>query len=148
MRHQEQAAFAGSSVILRRRSAWKVACVSIDWAGPAPQRVSVISDSAEHAGDLALRLGDLFQLEFFHPDELSGAGPGELTFVDINLKDAARVSTLKRWLERRPKHGQAIFGPYRAPVSGTEAYQILQDMGSKLDRDLVRAFRSLAQSVD
>jgi len=84
--------------------------VSIDWAGPAPQRVAVISDSLEHAGDLALRLGDLFQLEFFHPDELSGAGPGELTFVDINLKDAARVSTLKRWLERRPKHGQAIFG--------------------------------------
>ena len=33
---------------------------------------------------------------------------------------------------------------YKAPLSGEAAYQILTDMGPKLDMDLVRAFRSVA----
>jgi len=37
--------------------------------------------------------------------------------------------------------------PYRPPMPGPKAYQILQDMGPKLDKVLVRAFRPVAQSV-
>jgi hypothetical protein len=36
---------------------------------------------------------------------------------------------------------------YRAPMSGVGAYQILQDMGPKLDMALVREFRALAHGV-
>jgi HD-GYP domain-containing protein (c-di-GMP phosphodiesterase class II) len=36
---------------------------------------------------------------------------------------------------------------YKPPMSGAAAYQILMDMGPKLDRDLVRAFHPVAQSV-
>jgi len=35
---------------------------------------------------------------------------------------------------------------YRAPMSGRAAYQILSDMGSKLDRDLVREFEPLSHA--
>jgi putative nucleotidyltransferase with HDIG domain len=34
---------------------------------------------------------------------------------------------------------------YKAPLSGEAAYQILVDMGPKLDQDLVRAFRPISQ---
>lgn len=37
--------------------------------------------------------------------------------------------------------------PYRAPMSGGEAYAILEGMGEKLDRDLVRAFQPVADLV-
>jgi HD-GYP domain-containing protein (c-di-GMP phosphodiesterase class II) len=36
---------------------------------------------------------------------------------------------------------------YKQPLSGAAAYQILVDMGSKLDVDLVRAFKSVAQNL-
>jgi len=34
---------------------------------------------------------------------------------------------------------------YKPPMPGPQAYQILLDMGPKLDQDLVRAFHSVAQ---
>lgn len=74
------------------------------------KRIAVISDSAQHAGVLKLRLGALFAAEFFRLDELSHAEPGEFTFVDVDLRDAAQVANLKGWLARRPTHGKAIFG--------------------------------------
>jgi putative nucleotidyltransferase with HDIG domain len=37
--------------------------------------------------------------------------------------------------------------PYKQPMSGPDAFQTLVDMGPKLDQDLVRAFRGLAQCV-
>jgi putative nucleotidyltransferase with HDIG domain len=36
---------------------------------------------------------------------------------------------------------------YKPPMSGAQAYSALQDMGDKLDKDMVRAFRPLADSV-
>jgi putative nucleotidyltransferase with HDIG domain len=74
------------------------------------KRVAVISDCGERTRDLELRLADFFHADFHLLDELPDAGPEELTFVDINLRDVAQVARLKRWLNRRPKHGQAIFG--------------------------------------
>jgi hypothetical protein len=75
------------------RSAQEVACASIDWAGQATKRIAVVSDCPVHAGELKLRLADFFHAKFLHPDELSGAEPGEFIFVDVNLMDAARVSS-------------------------------------------------------
>ncbi len=37
--------------------------------------------------------------------------------------------------------------PYKIPMGGDEAYEILQGMGDKLDADLVRAFRPIANHV-
>jgi len=34
---------------------------------------------------------------------------------------------------------------YKPPMSGEAAYQILRDMGPKLDQDLVRAFKPVSQ---
>jgi putative nucleotidyltransferase with HDIG domain len=99
--------------------------VSIEGRNRVIDRVSVISDCAECADDLKRRLADFFAAEFFHPDELSDARPGEFIFVDINLRDAARVSSVKRWLACRPKHGQAIFGINRGShLESIQAYAI------------------------
>jgi putative nucleotidyltransferase with HDIG domain len=99
--------------------------VSIDAADRATTRIAVVSDCPAHAGELKLRLADLFPAKFLYPDELSGAEPGEFIFVDVNLRDAARVSSLKHWLKRRPKHGQAIFAINRGShLESIQAYAI------------------------
>jgi putative nucleotidyltransferase with HDIG domain len=99
--------------------------VSIDRAEQAPKRIAVVADSAEHVGALKLRLANFFHAQFLHSDELSAAEPAELVFVDVNLRDAARVSCLKRWLERRPRHGQAIFGINRGSrIESIQAFAI------------------------
>jgi putative nucleotidyltransferase with HDIG domain len=82
--------------------------MSVD--GRIMRRITVISGSAEHAGDLKLRLAVFFAAEFYRPEELSHAEPEEFALVDINLKDVAQIASLKHWLLRRPQHGQAIFG--------------------------------------
>jgi HD-GYP domain-containing protein (c-di-GMP phosphodiesterase class II) len=35
---------------------------------------------------------------------------------------------------------------YKPPMSGEAAYQILKDMGPKLDRDLVREFQPISRA--
>jgi putative nucleotidyltransferase with HDIG domain len=74
------------------------------------KRIAVVSDSPEHAQALEARLGDLFAAELYQLGNLCDAEPGEVTFVDVNLKDASQVADLKRWLQDRPAHGQVIFG--------------------------------------
>ncbi|MEX2127252.1 MAG: HD domain-containing phosphohydrolase [Xanthobacteraceae bacterium] len=88
-------------------------------------RIAVISDSAGRANDLKVRLAGFFEAEFFHLDGLPDAAPGEFTFVDINLRDPARVSSLKRWLKRRPANAQVIFGVIReSHLESIQAYAI------------------------
>jgi putative nucleotidyltransferase with HDIG domain len=124
MQSQNGAPWPGSP-LSGARSARGVACVSIDWADQATKRIAVVSDCPAHAGELKLHLADLFHARFLHLDELAGAEPGEFIFVDVNLRDAARVSSLKRWLERRPKHGQAIFAVNRGSrLESIQAYAI------------------------
>src|SRR5262245_4950512 len=73
------------------------------------RHLAVVSDSAERASALKVRFADFFATEFVHVDALADSSPGELTFVEINLRDAARVSTLKTWRRRRPANGRAVF---------------------------------------
>src|SRR5262245_512931 len=77
------------------------------------KRLAVIADSADHARALELRLADHFDAECHPLSALAGAEPGERTFVDVDLKDAAQVANLKSWLKRRPAHGQVIFAVNR-----------------------------------
>jgi putative nucleotidyltransferase with HDIG domain len=77
------------------------------------RRIAVISGCAEQAGNLKRRLGDFFAADFLRPEELAHASPQEFVLVDIDLKDAVQIDRVKRWLQHRPQHGQAIFGVNR-----------------------------------
>ncbi len=81
---------------------------------------------------------DMLDMVLHHHEYLDGSGyPDGLTAGD--LSDLTRMMTIAdvfgALIERRA---------YRAPLRFAAAYQILEDMGPKLDRDLVREFRSIA----
>jgi putative nucleotidyltransferase with HDIG domain len=73
-----------------------------------------------------------------HHEYLDGSGyPDALT--------APQISDLVRLLTISDIYAALIESrPYRAPMSGQAAYQILDGMDGKLERSLVRAFRSVA----
>src|SRR5262245_27502687 len=88
-------------------------------------RITVISDSVGLASDHAARLARYFETECFQVSELPAAAPGELGFIDIDLRDAAQVSSLRGWLRRRPTNGQVIFGVNQdSHVETIQAYAI------------------------
>ena len=88
-------------------------------------RITVVADSVESADDLKVRLGRYFETECIHLDKLTELTPGEFTFVDVNLKDSAKLSSLMRWLTRRPTNGQVIFGvDQKSHFESTQAYAI------------------------
>lgn len=88
-------------------------------------RITVISDSVGLASDHAARLARYFETECFQVSELPAAAPGELVFIDIDLRDAAQVSRLRGWLRRRPTNGQVIFGVNQeSHVETIQAYAI------------------------
>jgi putative nucleotidyltransferase with HDIG domain len=85
---------------------------------------------------------EMLDVILHHHEYLDGSGyPHGLQANEI--PDLVRTLTIAdiygALIERRP---------YRAPMSGAGAYQLLLDMGPKLDRDLVREFRALAHAVD
>jgi putative nucleotidyltransferase with HDIG domain len=85
---------------------------------------------------------EMLEMVVHHHEYLDGSGyPHGLQANKIS--DLVRIMTIAdiygALIERRS---------YKPPLSGAEAYKILMDMGSKLDKDLVREFRPLAQSVN
>jgi len=85
---------------------------------------------------------EMLDMVLHHHEYLDGTGyPHGLQANEIS--DLVRTITIAdvygALIERRP---------YRPPMSAAAAYQILQDMGPKLDGALVRAFRPLAQSAN
>jgi HD-GYP domain-containing protein (c-di-GMP phosphodiesterase class II) len=77
---------------------------------------------------------DMLDIVIHHHEYLDGSGyPHGLSASEIS--DFVRIATIcdvfGALLERRA---------YKAPIPGDVAYQILLDMGPKLDKDLVRAF--------
>jgi putative nucleotidyltransferase with HDIG domain len=77
---------------------------------------------------------DMLDVVIHHHEYLDGSGyPHGLSGSEIS--DVVRVATIcdifGALLERRA---------YKAPIRGDTAYQMLLDMGPKLDKDLVRAF--------
>ena len=81
---------------------------------------------------------EMLDMVVHHHEYLDGSGyPHGLIATEIS--DLVRMITISdvfgALIERRS---------YKPPLSGEAAYQILTDMGPKLDKDLVRAFRSVA----
>ena len=84
---------------------------------------------------------EILDMVLHHHEMLDGSGyPHGLRGTDIT--DLTRMMTIVdvygALVERRA---------YRAPMSGAEAFQVLRDMGDKLDVSLVDAFAPLAHSV-
>ncbi len=82
---------------------------------------------------------DMLDVVIHHHEYLDGSGyPHKLQASQ--LSDFARMMTIAdvfgALIERRS---------YKAPLSSDAAYQILENMGAKLDRDLVREFRPFAR---
>ena len=84
---------------------------------------------------------EMLDMVLHHHEYLDGSGyPHSLAGNEI--ADLVRTITIAdvygALIEQRP---------YKRPHSSADAYQILVDMGPKLDRDLVRAFHRLARTV-
>src|SRR5262249_48125692 len=84
---------------------------------------------------------EMLDMVAHHHEYLDGSGyPHGLKGSEIS--DLVRIMTISdifgALIERRA---------YRAPLAGPAAYQILRDMGARLDTDLVRAFK-FASLVD
>lgn len=83
---------------------------------------------------------EMIDMVIHHHEYLDGSGyPHKLQASEIS--DLVRMITIAdvfgALLERRS---------YKPPMSGEKAYQILLDMGPKLDQDLVRAFLPISQA--
>jgi putative nucleotidyltransferase with HDIG domain len=84
---------------------------------------------------------EMLDMVVHHHEYLDGSGyPHSLQAKEIS--DLVRVMTIAdiygALIERRS---------YKPPLSGTAAYEILQNMNEKLDKDFVRAFGPFARSV-
>lgn len=82
---------------------------------------------------------EMLDMVVHHHEYLDGSGyPHGLQANEIS--DLVRTMTISdiygALLERRS---------YKPPLSSADAYQMLQDMGSKLDKDLVREFRAVTR---
>jgi putative nucleotidyltransferase with HDIG domain len=89
-------------------------------------------------GTVAALPGEMLDMVIHHHEYLDGSGyPHGLHAGEIC--DLVRMITIAdifgALIERRA---------YKPPLSGSAAYQILLDMGPKLDKDLVRAFQPVA----
>ena len=85
---------------------------------------------------------EMLDMVVHHHEYLDGSGyPHGLGSHEIS--DLVRMMTIVdifgALIERRS---------YKPPFSGVEAYKILREMGPKLDQDLVRAFRPVADQTD
>lgn len=84
---------------------------------------------------------EMLDMTVHHHEYIDGSGyPHGLSGSEIS--DLVRMMTISdvfgALVEKRS---------YKPPLSGDAAYQILVDMGPKLDQDLVRAFHPVAQKV-
>ena len=89
------------------------------------RRMVVISDTADRAAELAVRLEEFFDTDSFAVDALPLVPPGQFTLVDIDLRDPAKVPALKTWLKLKPADGRVIFAVGRDPhVESVQAFAI------------------------
>jgi putative nucleotidyltransferase with HDIG domain len=88
-------------------------------------RITIVAESVTCVDDLKVELAPYFEVECLCLNELRETPPGEFTFVDVNLKDPAKISSLKRWLVRRPTNGQVIFGVnQKSRLESTQAFAV------------------------
>jgi putative nucleotidyltransferase with HDIG domain len=107
---------------------------------------AVINQHPQHGVDALLTAEglhpEMIDMVLHHHEHLDGSGyPHGLKGAEIS--DLVRVITIadvfSALIEKRA---------YKPPLSNDDAYQILVDMGPKLDTSLVRAFRSVCHGRD
>jgi putative nucleotidyltransferase with HDIG domain len=124
----------------------KIPLAILEKPGPLDENeLAVMRKHPEYGLDALRTTSDLpaemLDMVVHHHELLDGSGyPHGLHGAEIS--DLVRIMTISdifgALIERRS---------YKPPLSGDAAYQILLDMGPKLDRDLVRAFK-FASGVD
>jgi putative nucleotidyltransferase with HDIG domain len=86
--------------------------VTVRSAGPMVDlpmsKLLIISDSADTAADISGQLAGLLETRHVHSTGLSKTDAESSIIVDINLADGSVVSTVRRWLGRRPVVGKVI----------------------------------------
>ena len=113
--------------------------------GPLDQDELIVMRNHPQLGADALQAAalppEMLDMVLHHHELLDGSGyPHALQASDIS--DLVRIMTISdifgALIEKRS---------YKPPLSADAAYQILVDMGPKLDKDLVREFQAVAHSI-
>jgi putative nucleotidyltransferase with HDIG domain len=122
----------------------KIPLAILEKAGPLDQdELAVMRQHPQFGADVLAESGDLrpemLDIVLHHHEYLDGSGyPHGLQAR--NIGDFVRLMTISdifgALLERRS---------YKPPMSSADAYQVLLDMGAKLDVDMVREFAAIAQ---
>ena len=123
----------------------KIPLAILEKAGPLDRdELEVMRQHPQFGADVLAESGDLrpemLDIVLHHHEYLDGSGyPHGLKGRKIG--DLVRLMTISdifgALLERRS---------YKPPMSSADAYQVLLDMGPKLDVDMVREFAAIAQS--
>jgi len=123
----------------------KIPLAILEKAGPLDQdELAVMRQHPQLGADVLAQSGDvrpeMLDIVLHHHEYLDGSGyPHGLKARKIS--DLVRLMTISdifgALLERRS---------YKPPMSSAEAYQVLFDMGAKLDVDMVREFAAVARS--
>ena len=74
---------------------------------PTAKKITFVS-SGRRISRLPILLATHFDTNSLALDELRFHQPGEITVVDIDLRDPSQVQTVKQWLDGRPSHGKII----------------------------------------
>jgi putative nucleotidyltransferase with HDIG domain len=119
-------------------------------------RLCVIAENEQAAGELRASLGGYFNTVFFLLDRLPDAAPECLTLVDIDLRSPGPCNELRNWLKRRPRDSQVIFCVRRdSHAQSTQAFAIGATgliarpvTGSGLRAKLDEKKRSIAEVAD
>jgi len=74
---------------------------------PTAKKITFVSNGRRMAR-LPNQLAAHFDTSSLALDELRFRKPGEITIVDIDLRDPSQVQTVKQWLDGRPSHGKVI----------------------------------------
>lgn len=72
-------------------------------------QLCIFGDSLTGAENLRRQLAGVLEVEVQKVDQIARKAPGPFTLFDVNLNDAAYVTTLKKWIDRKPKDARVIF---------------------------------------
>ena len=74
------------------------------------QSIAVISSSQSRLAALRLLLSRHFEADYVELDALPSIRPGQVTILDIDLRQTMQVHAIKIWLAARPANAQVLVG--------------------------------------
>lgn len=74
------------------------------------QNIAVISSSRGRLAALRSALSGHFEANYVDLEDLPSAKPGQVTILDIDLRQTVQVHTVKIWLAARPSNAQVLVG--------------------------------------